>query len=72
MSISEIVGQKRQQKGFTNIGNKQRKEQMQKLIKELARDSEEYFTGTELQFENNQTYIQCIRHPCKQNAFISV
>ena len=53
MSISEIVGQKRQQKGFTNISNKQRKEQMQKLIKELARDSEEYFTGKELQFENN-------------------
>ena len=45
---------------------------MIQLIKGLERDSKDYFAGKELLFENNSTYVQCIRHPYLDNAFISV
>lgn len=77
MTISEIRKDKDKDKDqeaykFKHISSAQRKEKMNKLISGLEEDSREYFAGKKLMFENNSKYIQCIRHPFKENAFISV
>lgn len=62
-----------EQKIDLKITMDERKDKMEKYVKDLEMQSADYFKGKELSFDSGAKYIQCIKVPNQQQSmFISV